>query len=257
MLPKIQFHMLIVLSCILALVSSLAAQAPFQGVPPMQFQGVPSSGLGGANSVPGTRFNPGASQYPGSFLGCCSNFFLPSSFTPLVSITPQEPEHHHHHHKHGDELFGADPVYVPVVVPYAPDDTAGDSQDEADSMSNTPAEPARSGTGNGQTAAQSASGVETHDAAGDPVNTSVDDSASPDPDPESSEDAVTAQPSTVLIFKDGRRADVVNYAIVGDILFDFSGDRTHKILLADLDLPATQKANDALGVEFNLPPAGK
>jgi len=47
-----------------------------------------------------------------------------------------------------------------------------------------------------------------------------------------------------------------NYAIVGDTLFDFSGDRTHKILLADLDIPATQKANDASGVEFKLPPEG-
>jgi hypothetical protein len=49
---------------------------------------------------------------------------------------------------------------------------------------------------------------------------------------------------------------VVNYAIVGDTLFDFSGDRAHKIAITDLDLAATQKANDAAGVEFKLPPAG-
>jgi hypothetical protein len=67
---------------------------------------------------------------------------------------------------------------------------------------------------------------------------------------------VVAQPTTVLIFKDGHRSEVVNYAIVGDTLFDFSGDRTHKIPIADLDVAATQKVNDASGVEFNLPPPG-
>ena len=65
---------------------------------------------------------------------------------------------------------------------------------------------------------------------------------------------VVTQPTTMLIFKDGHRSEVVNYAIVGDTLFDFSGDRTHKILISDLDIPATQKANDASGVEFKLPP---
>jgi hypothetical protein len=44
-----------------------------------------------------------------------------------------------------------------------------------------------------------------------------------------------------------------NYAIVGDTLFDFVGGRTKKILLSDLDLPATRKANDDIGVDFQLP----
>jgi len=57
----------------------------------------------------------------------------------------------------------------------------------------------------------------------------------------------------VLVFKDGHHSDVFNYAIVGDTLFDFSGGRSRKILLADLDLPATQKANDDRGVDFEIP----
>jgi hypothetical protein len=46
---------------------------------------------------------------------------------------------------------------------------------------------------------------------------------------------------------------VLNYAIVGDTLFDFAAGRTHKILLADLDLKATRKANDDRGVDFQVP----
>jgi hypothetical protein len=66
---------------------------------------------------------------------------------------------------------------------------------------------------------------------------------------------VSAQPYTVLVFKDGHQSDVLNYAIVGDTLFDFAEGRTRKILLADLDLKATQKANDDRGVDFQIPPA--
>jgi hypothetical protein len=40
---------------------------------------------------------------------------------------------------------------------------------------------------------------------------------------------------------------------VGDTLFDFGAGRTHKILLADLDLAATRKANDDRGVDFQIP----
>jgi hypothetical protein len=73
--------------------------------------------------------------------------------------------------------------------------------------------------------------------------------------PEVDRDPVVVQPATVIVFKDGHRADVVNYAIVGDTLFDFGDGLTRKIQLATIDLAATQKANEAIGVEFKLPPA--
>jgi hypothetical protein len=60
----------------------------------------------------------------------------------------------------------------------------------------------------------------------------------------------------VLVFKDGHRSEVLNYAIVGDTLFDFGDGRTRKILLADLDLSATRKANDNRGVDFQVPAGG-
>ena len=64
---------------------------------------------------------------------------------------------------------------------------------------------------------------------------------------------VVAQPGTVLVFRDGHQAELQNYAIVGDTIFDLADNRSHKILLADLDLTATRKANDERGVDFQLP----
>jgi hypothetical protein len=82
----------------------------------------------------------------------------------------------------------------------------------------------------------------------------------PEPAPAPQPAAVAAPPeplvpqaSTLLVFRDGHQAELQNYAIVGDILFDLTDNRSHKILLADLDLPATRKANDARGVEFQVP----
>jgi hypothetical protein len=60
----------------------------------------------------------------------------------------------------------------------------------------------------------------------------------------------------VLVFKDGHQAEVQNYAIVAGTLFDLGAGRTHKIQLADLDLPATRKVNDDRGVDFQVPPKG-
>jgi hypothetical protein len=68
---------------------------------------------------------------------------------------------------------------------------------------------------------------------------------------------VADQPTTVLIFKDGRELEVHNYAIVGTTLYDLSDGRTHKVELAELDLPATVKHNDDRGITFQLPAGTK
>ena len=59
---------------------------------------------------------------------------------------------------------------------------------------------------------------------------------------------------TVLVFRNGKQQEVTNYAIMGDSLYVFDQARK-KIALADLDIPATVKANNDRGVEFNLPPS--
>ena len=60
-------------------------------------------------------------------------------------------------------------------------------------------------------------------------------------------------PPTVLVFHDQHKQEVQNYAIVGQTLWNFSGQRTQKIPLSDLDLIATAEANEARGGEFRLP----
>ncbi len=65
---------------------------------------------------------------------------------------------------------------------------------------------------------------------------------------------VEAKPGepTVLVFRDGHQQEVTNYAIMGDSVYVF--DKGHKkIALADLDVPATVKANDDRGLEFKVP----
>jgi hypothetical protein len=61
--------------------------------------------------------------------------------------------------------------------------------------------------------------------------------------------------ATVLVFRDQHKQEVQNYAIVGQTLWTFAPQRTQKIPLTDLDLPATTKANDERGVDFRVPGA--
>jgi hypothetical protein len=70
---------------------------------------------------------------------------------------------------------------------------------------------------------------------------------------ESQRQEVTEQPHTVLVFKDGHQLEIANYAIIGATLYDLSDGRTRKVALAELDLSATMKQNDARGVDFQLP----
>ena len=73
------------------------------------------------------------------------------------------------------------------------------------------------------------------------------------PGPQRSAEPVAAQPSTLLIFKDGHQQEISNYAIVGGTLYDLSDGRSKKVQLQDLDLSATVKQNDERGVEFQVP----
>jgi hypothetical protein len=75
------------------------------------------------------------------------------------------------------------------------------------------------------------------------------------PPPPHEAERTEAAPATVLVFRDQRRLEVQNYAIVGQTLWNFAPQHTQKIPLSDLDLPATTKANDERGVDFRLPGA--
>ncbi|MGB8013933.1 MAG: hypothetical protein WCF68_20130 [Terriglobales bacterium] len=219
--------------------SGLPARAQMNGVPPS----VTSIGFGG-RAVNG--FRPGVTSLGANnstnswfvFGNCCANFFLPANPNPLNS------EHHRHHKGHPAVVEVFEPVAVPYAVPYAPDlddDSAdADSSDVPDAPDPGPSSkrPGSHELAKRDLAAQ---------------DLPAKDTTSEKPAPVNADEPVAAQPSTVLVFKDGHQSDVVNYAIVGDTLFDFATGHTRKILLADLDLPATRKANDDRGVDFQVP----
>ena len=64
-------------------------------------------------------------------------------------------------------------------------------------------------------------------------------------------------PPTVLVFKDHHKREIENYAIVGEMLWNITPQRTEKIPLSQIDVSATTKANDDRGVDFHLPTEGE
>jgi hypothetical protein len=238
---------------VFSVAAGLPARAQIHGVP----ASVTSLGFGGSdNPNPGVRASVtslGPNGFGNSrpvFGNCCANFFFPANQDQAMFFGGGQFSGHHfsgrqssgRHHRHGDHsdfpVGGYIPYAVPYAVPYAaPYDEEGD--DDSVDADYVPAPRAR----NAEPPIKSADARE--------FARKGDTSAKPTPsEPEA---PVTSQPSTVLVFKDGHQSDVINYAIVGDTLFDFGAGRTHKILLADLDLAATRKANDDHGVDFQIP----
>jgi hypothetical protein len=68
--------------------------------------------------------------------------------------------------------------------------------------------------------------------------------------------AGNAQPAVpvVLVFRDGRRMEIQNYAIIGQTLWVLDERTSTKFPLSDLDLDATQAENRSRGIRFLLPP---
>src|SRR5262249_39805891 len=57
----------------------------------------------------------------------------------------------------------------------------------------------------------------------------------------------------VLIFRDGHRLEIQNYAVIGQTLWVLDERNRTKIPLSDLDLSATERENRARGVRFSAP----
>ena len=219
-------------SCIPPVVCLAFLFAVCMGIP-AQVNGVPPSissvGFGGSNALnhvaPPSVTSLGANGYGKnwSLLGpCCANFFWPGNPHPADLSR-------HQRRKDRDLAIG---VFEPAYIPYAADDAAELEDDAADDNSASYADPRNLDP----SIRRRRNYVEQNADFVAPQQQRVD-----------------PQPSTVLVFKDGHKSDVLNYAIVGDTLFDFSSSRTRKIQLADLDLPATLKANDDRGVDFQIP----
>ena len=73
------------------------------------------------------------------------------------------------------------------------------------------------------------------------------------PPPEPYVQAEEKPPTTLFVYRDGHKMEVQNYAILGKTLWVFTDQRTRQFPLAELDLAATQRANDDRGVEFVAP----
>lgn len=58
---------------------------------------------------------------------------------------------------------------------------------------------------------------------------------------------------TVLAFRDGHTEEIQNYAMVGQTLWILNERRAVKVALTDLDVTATNRANEERGVSFQLP----
>ena len=58
---------------------------------------------------------------------------------------------------------------------------------------------------------------------------------------------------TILVFRDGRRSEVHNFALVGQTLWVFTEQRARKMPVSDLDVESTKEVNAGRGVDFRLP----
>jgi hypothetical protein len=202
------------------------------------------------NGVPSSVTSPGFGGHatngtPASVTSLGPRGFAPSSNARFfVNPPPPPPGNGHHHHPHDGRASGGVVYAVPVVIPYgtayeaeaAPEPAAEEDESE---YQGGPTIFDRRGSGDRDYVPPVKDVPVVH------PRPSADDAP---PAPEAPPDP------TVLVYKDGRKLEVGNYAIVGQTLYDLTPGHPRKVALADLDVDATQKLNDDHGVTFQLPP---
>ena len=55
-----------------------------------------------------------------------------------------------------------------------------------------------------------------------------------------------------MVFRDGQRSEVQNFAVVGQTLWVFTVQGAQKIRISDLDVEATKEVNADRGIDFRL-----
>jgi hypothetical protein len=209
---------------------------------PAQINGTPASvtslGFGGnPNPAPGVRpsvTSLGRNGFNGTpaFPNCCIN--------PLFPLNPNPPRSGHNHRRDHDFRRAGGAVYgapYPVVV-----DPGVDTSADEEEYRGGPTIFDRRGPGTPLRFS------DPYEARADAVSAHHTDASAP-------AGPVEDQPQTTLVFKDGQRLDVENYAIVGSTLYDLTPGHRRKVALAELDLAATAKENDDRGINFQLPPS--
>lgn len=203
-----------------------------------------STSLAQINGAPSSVTSPGFGGRAVNGSPASVTSLGPRGYAPNFRVTFSTPaansgENHHHHHHY---VQYAPPVLYAVPVPYVTD--GGDYDDAA------PPDPDADYQGGPTIFDRRGSGADSYI----PPMRNM-----PPAHAEQETDAVPATPDppqepTLLVFKDGHKIEVVNYAIIGATLFDLTPGHARKVALADLDLDATRKQNDDHGVAFQLPP---
>jgi hypothetical protein len=236
MAAKLEYHVPVRRSLLapFALFSLIALPLLFVIASPAQINAPPSSvtspGFGG-RSVNGP---------PSSVTSLGPRGYAPG---PRFQIqAPRTASHDGHRHRRNNFVESTPAVAYAVPIPYAVDNGAAedDADDNDPEYQGGPTVFDRRGSGADSYVAPLRD-LHRRRAADDPDSDS--DSAVPNPLPE----------PTLLVFRDGRKVEVGNYAIIGATLFDLTPGHARKIALDDLDLDATRKQNDDRGIIFQLP----
>jgi hypothetical protein len=224
----------------LLLAPALQAQIKTGGLPPS----VTSIGFSPnpvAPGIPPSVTSLGFGEQAPLF-GCCINPLFPISNRPFF-----HGHGHHHFPRYGGLPIYSMPYAYPPVILEPIDDTMEQDYGPGPTIFDRRA------------SNRSSAAVEQQfDQRLDRLERLIDEAeaktqpATPEP-AEEPKRAAADQPETILVFHDGHTVEVKNYAIVGDVLYDFSTERRHKIALTDLDLTATQKQNEDRGIDFRVP----
>jgi hypothetical protein len=155
---------------------------------------------------------------------------------------PNLPQSNSEHHHYNDGQFV--PLFYGFPVPYAVNLDGTSAYSDSDSDDQDP-----NYQGGPTVFDRRGSGEDSYVA---PV---ADLSASERQDQDEDRDSAPSDPPvpTTLVFKDGHKLSVDNYAIIGQTLLDLTPGHTRRVPLADLDLAATQRENDDRGIVFQVP----
>ena len=242
MTPPLEYHISVrhSIPASLALFSLLTLSLVFAPTVYAQINGTPASvtspGFGG-RAINGT---------PASVTSLGPRGYAPNS--RVTFNTFNGPRIGDGHRRHRRMQYTAPPVVYAVPVPYAIDLNAPYDIDDPSAEESAP-----NYQGGPTIFDRRGSGAASYVP---PVRNAASPRTAPQdaPDDASAPDLEPTQEPTLLVFKDGRRLELGNYAIIGVTLFDLTPGHSHKVALADLDLEATRKQNDDRGITFQLPP---
>jgi hypothetical protein len=234
-----------VASLALFLTLSMVATAQMRGMPiapdqRMQFgtaSGSVRAGTPSGNHVAGTFSRPSAGLPPGIHIGS-------TQFSPFPNGNSRF--RHHHYPRTLGYMYPYAPYYYGAYAPYALDYDYDDS----------PYTGYIAGTFNSNSGYAYPPQYLPSPNYYSPNSSPPPVSSTPEPQSYQQKPNSHAgdEPSelTVLVFRDGHRQEVANYAIMGPTLFVLSGSRS-RIPVAELDIPATERENQSRGLDFHVP----